>query len=165
MGPCHPLNNLIYSVMGNTHKLRNLSVRKLAGSGHDSYFNYRFFGELCGSDLGPDCLSSFGNHISRIFLRRTKKEMVRANARRIVAFMEHAKTFRYCSTMHFPRNAMSESDVTIMPNASIPLPCFKGKPNPASFSYLNFFKESLARWHRFIYTIVSSLFHAGYLAK
>ena len=92
-------------------------------------------------------VSTFFNHILVIIIKRSKKKVVWIYAGRIVAFMKNAKSFWNLAIVNYPRSSMCLKKFYVFlsrRNLAITFRLFTAKPNPTSFSFFNFLKESYA---------------------
>lgn len=107
-----------------------------------SYFNNLFIFKFCRRVFLSVHIwaSSLRNHISLIFGICSKPQMMRINARWIIAMMQNPKIVCNLSEFYPPRNTVSGHDHSVNPELSVSLAAAICRPFPAfmrpCFSYL-----------------------------
>lgn len=95
--------------------------------------------------------SALNRHIVHIVGMRAQKQMVRANARRIVTFVTHFQSVWDSAVMQLPRKAVCENPPITAP-ADTHAPMSKGDaiscPFPASICFLYLFPEAICNGAR-----------------
>lgn len=87
-------------------------------------------------------------HVSQVVVRGTEKQMVRANARRIVAAMADVLTMRDGAVGHFIGQAMGIAELTVYrADFAIAECAFRGRPIPTFARLVNLRPETLLDRH------------------
>lgn len=98
------------------------------------YVSFNFFASL---------ISAFSCSVSVIIRACSQKQMIRSNARGIVASMKHAQSFWDWTIMKFPGKSVSGNVPSVNRELPIAKPArFPARPNPATFCFLNVLPES-----------------------
>lgn len=109
--------------------------------------NDRFIGEFrepVGAS-SPDSFSAFFDSIPNVVFLRTKKQMFRSYARRVIAMMTHAKSFRNCAIGKFVAETMRVvKDSSMFSNSHFAVTSYNLKlhPYPAVASFINIRPET-----------------------
>lgn len=89
--------------------------------------------------------SSFRNRIGSIIFCSSKKQVVRVNTWRIVAFMAYQFSFWNSSIFKYPRNTMRFLELIFNAYGSITFFRFGPKPYPAIFRFFDVIEETFGK--------------------
>lgn len=93
-------------------------------------------------------VSTLRDHVVNIVRLRTEKQMIRPDAWRIVATVQHLRAFGDWAERQFPRDSMRQFVSTRdKPELSIALTASRFAPQPACIGFLNMTPKAVANGH------------------
>lgn len=104
---------------------------------------------------GRQRITSLISHVVKVVLFSSQKQMIRINARRVVAAVKYAKAGRDWAVMDFPRDAVRFNALVPYANCAVACRFRSGSPSPTRAKFrahgwpvlVNFIPEAICKWY------------------
>lgn len=142
MFPRYTPYNFTDSHLRNAEPLRDVCLRVVPSGVHSADLADRVIRQDRTGMLYPNVSTALAYTVAVVVLLASKKEVIRANACRIVAVVANALGGSYRAVVEFVGNAVRVERFSVMTQAAITGSCKRANPDPASIGLLDFGPET-----------------------